>query len=173
MSSAEVISVFGGGDVAAGSAEYALAEQVGLTLGRAGYSVATGGYGGAMEAASRGGARAGAEVIGVTCRLWSSRPNRFVTRQVETDDYYQRLRTLVELGAGYVALPGLTGTLVELALVWELAAKEASRRRPIVCVGGCWRGVRDVIVTRAPQTASLVAFVAGADELGRYFPGPG
>ena len=173
MTPPAVVSVFGGSDVTAGSEEYALAEGVGRVLGGHGYSIATGGYGGAMEAVSRAAAEAGAEVIGVTCRIWPTTPNRFVTRRIDTGDYYERLRTLVEIGtAGYVALPGSTGTLVELALVWELAAKEKGRLRPIVCVGDCWAGVREAVQARSPVVASLATFVEEAGQLARYFPGP-
>ena len=81
-----VVSVFGSGETPHGHAEYALAEGVGRELGRLGCAVATGGYGGAMEAVSRGAKAAGAAVLGVTCRLWANRPNPYVDHVVETAD---------------------------------------------------------------------------------------
>ena len=173
MSSPRVITVFGGSGAVPGSEAYTTAEAVGRRIAALGYAVATGGYGGTMEAVSRGAAAGGAEVVGVTCRIWSTRPNAYLTRLIETDNYYQRLQTLVEVAtAGYVVLPGATGTLVELALVWELAAKGAFEPpRPIVCVGDHWRPVHAVLAGRHPSAAAALAFVSGPEELGRYFRG--
>ena len=168
MNSRPVISVFGSGDAAADSEEYAAAERVGRVLGELGYDVANGGYGGAMEAVSRGAAAAGAEVMGVPCRVWPSRVNRFVTRAIETDDLHHRLRRLIDLGTGgYVVLPGATGTLLELATVWELSAKRMLPPRPVVCVGAHWRPVADRIAAKSPWAAARVRFVTSPEELRR------
>lgn len=171
MSSRRVISVFGSGQAARGGEEYAAAEGVGRVLGGLGYAVATGGYGGTMEAVSRGAADAGAEVIGVPCRIWRSAVNRFVTRTVEAADLYQRLRTLIDLGtAGYVVLPGATGTLLELAMAWELSAKGLVSARPVVCVGACWRELAERVTARSRPAGRCLQFVASPDELRRHFP---
>jgi len=51
---------------------------------------------------------------------------------------------LVRLGRAYVVLPGGTGTLLELALVWERANKGMVRGpRPLVLLGEYWRPVAD------------------------------
>jgi predicted Rossmann-fold nucleotide-binding protein len=57
---------------------------------------------------------------------------------------HQRLARLIELGDAYVVLPGSTGTLVELAMVWELINKGLIPRRPILCWGDFWRPVVDI-----------------------------
>jgi len=168
MNSRRAISVFCSGQAAPGGEEYAAAEQVGRVLGQLGYAVANGGYGGAV---SRGAAQAGAEVIGVPCRIWSSRTNDFLSRAVHTHDLYQRLRTLVDLGtAGYVVLPGATGTLLELSLVWELSAKGILLGRPVVCVGAYWRPLAERIAAGSPSAASCLRFVGRPTELPRHFP---
>ncbi len=173
MSEARVIAVFGGSGAVPGSEAYAVGEAVGREIAALGCAVATGGYGGTMEAVSRGAAAGGAEVIGVTCRLWRSSPNTYVTRLIETEDYYHRLRMLVEVGtAGYVVLPGATGTLVELALVWELAAKGAFHPpRPIVCVGDYWRPLDGVLAGRRASAGALLTFVSRPGEIPRHFRG--
>jgi uncharacterized protein (TIGR00725 family) len=170
MSDRRVISVFGSGDAPPGNPEYAAAERVGQVLGSLGYAVANGGYGGTMEAASRGARSAGATVIGVTCRVWPGRANAFVDQVIETADLYERLRTLISLGtAGYVALPGATGTLLELAAVWELAGKGTAAARPIVCVGEYWRPLVALIGGSESSAASRISFVDSPDELPRHF----
>jgi predicted Rossmann-fold nucleotide-binding protein len=45
---------------------------------------------------------------------------------------------LIELGDAYVVLRGGTGTLLELAAVWELMNKRMLRSRPVVVVGKFW-----------------------------------
>ena len=48
------VAVFGSSEPVEGELLYAVARDVGRELALAGYAVATGGYGGVMEAASRG-----------------------------------------------------------------------------------------------------------------------
>lgn len=53
----------------------------------------------------------------------------------------ERLMKLVELGDAYVILKGGTGTLLELAYVWEFINKGLMREKPIVVVGQFWNDV--------------------------------
>lgn len=53
----------------------------------------------------------------------------------------ERLMKLVELGDAYVILKGGTGTLLELAYVWEFINKGLMSEKPIVVVGQFWNGV--------------------------------
>ncbi len=166
---ADTIAVFGAGR--ADPDECALAERVGRTLARLGYAVANGGYAGTMEAVSRGARRAGGTVVGVVCRMWSARPNRFLHQVIATGDLHERLARLIELGtAGYVALPGGTGTLAELAVAWELAAKGRLSGRPLVCVGDYWRPLAALLGRSYPAAARRVSFAAGPGELAEHFP---
>lgn len=168
------VTVFGSGDPAAGDEEYELARQVGLTLGAMGYRIANGGYGGAMEASARGATQVGAATVGVTCRLWKTRPNEYIDEVIETAAMGERISTLIELGdCGYVVLPGATGTLAELAWVWELACKKFlpdRAARPIVCMGEFWRPLIEMMVAQRPSSGRLVAVATDAGELERLFP---
>jgi predicted Rossmann-fold nucleotide-binding protein len=49
----------------------------------------------------------------------------------------------VRLGDGYVACKGGTGTLVELAVVWEMLNKKAMELRPFVVLGDFWQPILD------------------------------
>ena len=170
MTGRRVVCVYGAGNADKDSPEYATAVKVGSVLASLGHDVANGGYGGTMEAVSRGAKAAGATVIGVTCRIWSSRPNAFVDEVIETRNLYERLRTLIELGAaGYVVLPGATGTLLELAGVWEVAGKESSAVRPVVCVGDYWRSLVALIERSKPAAAGRITFAASPEELDEHF----
>ncbi len=63
---ARTIAVFGSGRAPAGHPVLAQAERLGRLLAEAGFTLICGGYGGTMEAASRGARQAGGQVIGVT-----------------------------------------------------------------------------------------------------------
>ena len=118
-----------------------------------------------------GAVQAGAEVVGVTCRIWRSAPNDSLTRTVRTDDLYQRVRMLIELGsAGYVVLPGGTGTLLELAMAWELSVQGSLPGRPVVCLGEFWQPLFERVVPKKPSAGPCLHFLATPEELSRHFP---
>lgn len=162
-----VVSVFGTGRARPGEPVYAFAEQVGRVLAEAGFAIANGGYRGVMEATAKGAAEAGGTVIGVTCSAFkNSVANGYVTREVVTGSLDERLDTLVRLGRAYVVLPGGTGTLLELATVWELKNKRfLDQGKPIVLAGEFWRPLVDLVTCDDPSCAKAVAFAETADEV--------
>ena len=58
------VTVFGGSRTEPGDQDYQQAYFLGELLGKAGYTVLTGGYIGSMEAVSRGAAESGGHVVG-------------------------------------------------------------------------------------------------------------
>lgn len=169
-----VISVFGSGDPAEGSEAYLQARAVGRVLAELGYTIANGGYGGTMEASARGASEAHGRAIAVPCSIWSSKPSEQYFSEIRnTASYDERLATLIELGrAGYVALPGATGTLVELAWVWEHACKGFSKMavRPIACVGAFWQPLLEMMISQRPRAAEYVHLVEQPEALAEIFP---
>lgn len=141
-----IVSVFGSARVQPGDADYELAVTVGRVLAEAGYTVMTGGYGGVMEAASKGANKAGGHVIGVTTKqieqVRQVVANRWVKEEIMYDELRDRLLHLVkEADAGYVALPGGVGTLHEIAETWELMRMNGIGQRPLICYGDYWEGI--------------------------------
>jgi uncharacterized protein (TIGR00725 family) len=61
-----IVSVFGGARPREGDAEYTVARALGSALAKKGLAVCTGGYGGTMEAVSRGAKDVGGKTYGVT-----------------------------------------------------------------------------------------------------------
>ena len=165
-----VVCVFGSGDPRAGEAPYAVALAAGRVLAELGCVVANGGYGGTMEASARGAVEAGGQVIGVTCSAWASEPNSYLTRRINTSSLRERVATLIDIGrGGYVCLPGSTGTLVELATVWEMMLKGFLPRRPLVCVGEFWRPLVDMMAAERAASGEYVAIAAAPGDLARFF----
>ncbi len=164
-----VVTVFGSSHPQPMTPAYQLAYDLGRAVGQAGWVLCNGGYGGTMEAAARGAAEVGGHTIGVTCGVFG-RPggaNRYIRQEVPTFDLLTRLNTLVRLGNAYVVLPGGTGTLLELALVWELFNKGVLRRAaPLILLGQHWTPLIEIVRREQPDTLEplLATTVAEAIE---------
>jgi hypothetical protein len=163
------ITVFGSSRPEPGSEPYETARRLGAGLARAGFAVASGGYGGAMEGVSRGAREAGGKTIGVTAAVFRAAANAWVEEEIRVATWQERLLKLVELGAGYVVLPGGTGTLVELAVAWEWINKGFLDPRPVVALGDQWAPVINSIpvaelrlnpILRAATVEEAVAHLA-------------
>jgi uncharacterized protein (TIGR00730 family) len=137
----KIITVFGSSRPADGQEDYAEALELGRALATAGFAVCTGGYGGVMEAVSRGASESGGRVLAVTSSFFRSRANRWVEEETRVATWQERLFELVRLGDGFVACKGGTGTLVELAVVWEMLNKKAMEQRPFVILGNFWQPI--------------------------------
>ncbi len=134
------IAVFGSSEARPGEPLYEQARAVGRLLALAGFRVVTGGYGGVMEAASRGAVESGGAALGVVCGNFQGRvPNPYLGEIVESPELFSRTRTLIETARGYVVLQGKSGTLAELSFLWALHRAGSLDRRPVVLLGDAWR----------------------------------
>lgn len=139
-----IITVFGSSRPPEGQADYEEARTLGRALARHGFSVCTGGYGGVMEAASRGAKEAGGKTIGVTAEFFkNAKRNGWVDEEVTMSTWEERLFELIRRADGFVACKGGTGTLVELAVVWEMLNKAVMQARPFAVLGEFWQPVVD------------------------------
>lgn len=137
----KTITVFGSSKPLPGEEEYETAYQLGKLLGKAGFSVCTGGYQGIMDAISKGACEFNVDVIGVTVDLFSAQPSKHLTKQIHCNSLFERIEKLIELGDAYIILRGGTGTLVELTIAWELMNKNLIEHKPIACHGEMWRRI--------------------------------
>ena len=156
--SKKIITIFGTARARPGGAIFTLAYETGRLLAQAGFTIANGGYGGTMLAAAKGAAEAGGDIIGVTCSAFKSgRANEYVTREIVTGSLDERLEKLVELGQAYIVLPGGTGTLLELAKVWELKNKGFLEvDKTIILLGGYWKRLVELIATEDVDSSRYV-----------------
>jgi len=140
-----IVTVFGSGRCADGLRDYQTAYDLGRLLAQAGFAVCNGGYGGTMEATARGAKYAGGPTIGIVAEIFGAEANKYIDRKIVVKTHHERLLRLVYETDAYVVLPGGTGTLVELALVWEYVAKGLIARKPIVVLGKAWERVVDIM----------------------------
>jgi uncharacterized protein (TIGR00725 family) len=180
--SAPVIAVFGSSAGRPGEPAYEAARSCGRRLAEAGYAVATGGYGGAMEACSRGASEAGGRVIGVTApAVFPGRPgaNRWVHEEIPAGTITERIHLLLGGSAACLALDGSIGTLTELVMAWNLAfvaGLSGVPARPVMAVGPTWAAVVAYLAQATgsdPAAITLVPDVAAAlAEVRRRVPLP-
>lgn len=153
----KTITIFGTGRAKPADVAYNLAYKLGKLLAESGFSIANGGYGGTMLAAAKGAAEVGGKTIGVTCSRFAGVSNAYISREIVTDSLDERLDTLIRLGQGYVVLPGGTGTLLELAKVWELKNKGfLEEHKPIILVGEYWKPLIDLIAIDDPESSRYI-----------------
>jgi uncharacterized protein (TIGR00725 family) len=143
MNSEKIITVCGSSRPQEGDADYAEARSLGAELAKAGFAICSGGYGGVMEAASRGAKEAGGKTYGVTADFFKRAANTWIDVEVRVQTWQDRLFELIRLADGFVACKGGTGTLVELAVVWEMLNKSVIAAKPIAVMGDFWTPVLD------------------------------
>jgi uncharacterized protein (TIGR00725 family) len=151
-----IITVFGSSRPAETHPDYLEALQVGRLLAHHGFAVCSGGYGGVMEAVSRGAKEANGKTYGVTAEFFSRPANPFVDVEVRVKTWEERLFELIRLADGFVACKGGTGTLVELAVVWEMLNKSVIAPKPVAIVGNFWQPILDRVreVELGPRASS-------------------
>jgi uncharacterized protein (TIGR00730 family) len=141
----KTITVFGSSQPTETDEQYKLAYQLGVLLAKNGFDVCTGGFFGIMEAVSKGAVENGAETIGIIVDHWGGAANKFVTREIKCNTLFERINKLIDTGDGYVILQGGTGTLLELAAVWELSNKGLMDNKPIACHSSMWKEIVSVM----------------------------
>jgi uncharacterized protein (TIGR00725 family) len=153
-----IVTVFGSSRPKPGDADYEEARALGKSLAERRLAVCSGGYGGVMEAVARGAKDAGGKTYGVTAEFFKRKANEWIDVEVRKKTWEERLFGLIELGDGFVACKGGTGTLVELAVVWEMMNKSVMEQKPFVTLGDFW----EPILQRVQKVAEDPGAATGA-----------
>src|SRR5262249_23461564 len=134
-----IVTVFGSSRLREGSPDYEEARVLGCALAKHGFAVCSGGYAGVMEAVSCGAKEVGGKTYGVTVAFFkSAKLNRWVDVEVRKETWEERLFELIRMAHGFVACKGGTGTLVELAVVWEMLNKSVMQKKSFAVLGHFW-----------------------------------
>ena len=143
------ITVFGSARVKEDSAEYTTARAVGQMLGKAGFTVITGGGPGIMQAANRGARDVGAPSVGCTIRLpHEEAPNPYLDIRVDFHYFFARKYMLTKYSLAFIVFPGGFGTADELFEALTLIQTGKMRDFPIVVFGGAfWQPLRTQLDT--------------------------
>lgn len=164
------VTVFGSSSAPVYSADYNSALELGAKLAAKGYDVATGAYGGVMEAVLKGASDYNVKRIGIGLNDPKREFNNYVGEKIIAGSYLERLGLLLDTGDIYVILPGGTGTLLELVAAWALKEKNLSDKR-IICVGDVWYEMFQTLgfySERFLESATLVSHARNVDKVLEY-----
>lgn len=165
----QTIAVFGASLSAPGDGYYDEGLRCGTLLAEAGFAVATGGYGGTMEAVSKGASEAGGEVIGVTAPSvfpHRVRANEHVTTETRSQSLMERIGELTDASDGAIVLWGSLGTAAELLVAWNLAyvaPHSGLVPKPVVAVGEPWVSLVPLLEETLGIEGGLVRVVNDVD----------
>ncbi len=166
------VAVFGSARVRETDPVYEMGVQFGEALGRAGYSVITGGGPGLMEAANRGARLAGATSVGLNIELpMEQRPNDFLDVSLDFHYFFVRKLMFVRYSSGFITLPGGFGTLDELFEALTLIETGRIHHFPVILAGSdywsplvAWVGSRLASLQRIdPEALRLIRIVDGPE----------
>jgi uncharacterized protein (TIGR00730 family) len=154
-----IITIFGSGTLRSDDKSYEYATELGSALAKSGFDIATGGYGGIMEAIHKGASAFETRRIGViTNDFKDKQANPYVTEIIKTKDYLERLKSLVEIGSAYIVFDGSWGTMLEIATVIALTDRELMNAKALICVGDKWQPIIDAIDSRNRQSFTNIIY---------------
>ena len=166
----KIIAVFGASKSVPGDGAYEDGVICGRLLAENGFGVVTGGYGGLMEAVSKGASEAGGHVLGVTVPdVFRDRDgaNGFVTEERRAAHLLERIHQLTDVSAGTIVLPGSLGTFAEFGIAWNLAFVarfSGEEPKPVVTVGPTWHQLVKDLGSQLGTDTGLVRCVATVAE---------
>lgn len=162
----KIVTVFGSSLPTAGDDEYTIAYELGKQLAQNKFDVCTGGYKGIMEAVSKGAVDNGSRAIGVTLGYSKSSANKYIVEEIKCANLFERITKLVELGSAYIVLQGGTGTLLELASVWEFMNKSLLPAKPIIAHSKMWKEIGTTMDLQIKKENRVNGLVSYADTVG-------
>lgn len=151
------VTVFGSARFDEGHRYYKTAREFSQQLGKAGFSIMTGGGPGIMEAANRGARDVGAKSIGCNIQLPMEQiPNPYLDLWAEFEHFYVRKVMLVKYSSAFVVLPGGFGTMDEVFETLTLIQTAKIKRFPIVALGSeYWQHLQEFVQRSMIETRTI------------------
>jgi uncharacterized protein (TIGR00730 family) len=139
------VTIYGSARLKNDTKFYSQVEKTAFLLGKAGFSIMTGGGPGVMEAANKGAREAGVKSIGLNIQLPQEQVcNIYSNRTITFHHFFVRKVMLVKYATAFVIMPGGLGTLDELTEVLTLIATHKMKPFPVILFGSdFWRGFLD------------------------------
>jgi predicted Rossmann-fold nucleotide-binding protein len=137
------VTIFGSARLRPEHPTYAEVRWLAERVARLGCRIVTGGGPGLMQAANEGAKAAHPDdpeaSVGVRVDLaFEQSTNSFVGRAYEHRTFFSRLHHFVMLSNAFVVVDGGIGTLLEVAMVWQLLQVQKLYDTPLVLVGPMW-----------------------------------
>jgi len=139
------VTIYGSARIEADDELYARTEEIAFRLGKAGYSIITGGGPGVMEAANKGAFNAGVKSVGLNIELPEEQSsNAYTTKSITFNHFFVRKVMLVKYAIAFVIIPGGLGTLDELTEVLTLMQTRKIKPFPVILFDyEYWEGLLD------------------------------
>jgi uncharacterized protein (TIGR00730 family) len=172
------VSIFGSARLQPGTRAYDEVKRLAAELARMGCDIVTGGGPGLMQAANEGAASvetgSGEHSVGIRIALpFEQHVNPFVGDAHEHQTFFSRLHHFALVSDAFVVVPGGVGTLLEMAMAWQLLQVRHLHNVPLVLVGAMWPGLlawaRGAMLQpghelASPEDLALPICVAGVEE---------
>lgn len=130
------VSFFGSARIDESDPMYGACRETARMVGKAGFSVITGGGPGIMEAANRGASEAGVASVGCNIELpFEQGTNRYVELALDFRYFFVRKVMFVKYADAFVIFPGGFGTMDELFEALTLIQTGKVRNFPLVLFG--------------------------------------
>jgi uncharacterized protein (TIGR00725 family) len=149
--------------------EYLETIEIGRALAQGGYLVKNGGYGGLMEAVSKGVTDEGGVAIGYTFKPFTANGNKFLTGSSHCENLYTRLEKLISNTDLFIVQKGGIGTLAEFFLAMDICRK--MKNPPMILLyGSHWLDImRPIYPYLSTAEFKMYEIVSSVEELDIYF----
>jgi uncharacterized protein (TIGR00730 family) len=151
-----IITVFGSAFTQPDDELYNSCIEIGKILSKNNFTVCSGGYGGTMEAVSKGAKQNNGKTLGVTVQNWDRKTNEYIDENIKMSNLMERMTELIALGDAYIILPGGTGTLVEIASALELMNKRLMKEKIMVFYTPHWKQVIETLKKDSKSLSDLI-----------------
>jgi len=141
------VAIFGSARIKEDTNLYGAIEKLGKSIVESGWIVVTGGGPGAMSAANKGALSAKTDketVCSIAQAIYlpfEDGVNPYVEEYEQHETFYSRLKTFADCDA-FIVTPGGIGTLLEMALIYQLIQAQHMDKKPVICVGRMWRTLK-------------------------------
>jgi uncharacterized protein (TIGR00730 family) len=167
----KIVTIFGSSIPVEDDEQYTNAYKLGVILAKNDLDVCNGGNHGIMEAVSKGAVENGAKAIGITLGGYFNHHNKYLTQHIVCDTLFERITRLINTGDAFIALQGGTGTLLELAAVWEFFNKEILDEKPFACHGTIWKPIIQTMeeqIAKEKRKSGLLKYFEGIEDCAEY-----
>ena len=136
-----------------------------------GYSVASGGGPGIMEAANRGAFEAGGTSLGLTIKLPHEQIiNKYISKEIDSYYFFVRKVILSFSSEAFIFYPGGFGTMDEFFEILTLVQTQKIQGVPIICVGADYwkkleRFLTEELLSRGTVAAEDMTLFTITDDL--------
>lgn len=161
----KTVTIFGSSLPRPGDEEYEIAYQLGKRFALAGLNICNGGNSGIMEASAKGAFENGGEAFGITISALKKNHNPYLTKHISCNTIFERMEQLISAGDAYVVLQGGTGTMFEIATVWEMLNKGFLPIKPFACHSPMWKEITSVMEAQILREGRKTGLIKAFDDI--------